>query len=70
MRLQIAGETILIREAIGETPDQLMIYLPDRKLLLPADNYYHAFPNLYAIRGTPYRDVLEWAGSSSLRSGR
>ena len=63
VRLEIAGETMLIREAIGETPDQLMIHLPDRKLLLPADNYYHAFPNLYAIRGTPYRDVLEWARS-------
>ena len=63
VRLQIAGENVLIREAIGETPDQLMIFLPDRRLLLPADNYYHAFPNLYAIRGTPYRDVLEWVRS-------
>ncbi|WP_136656505.1 alkyl sulfatase dimerization domain-containing protein [Nitratireductor sp. XY-223] len=63
VRLQIAGETVIIREAIGETDDQLMIYLPDRKALLPADNYYHAFPNLYAIRGTPYRDVLEWSKS-------
>ncbi|MEX3009896.1 alkyl sulfatase dimerization domain-containing protein [Hoeflea sp. TYP-13] len=61
--LRIAGENVIIKEAIGETPDQLMIYLPDRKLLLPADNYYHAFPNLYAIRGTPYRDVLEWSKS-------
>lgn len=63
VRLKIAGETVVIKEAIGETPDQLLIYLPDRKLLLPADNYYHAFPNLYAIRGTPYRDVLEWSKS-------
>ncbi|MCP5001225.1 MAG: MBL fold metallo-hydrolase [Hyphomicrobiales bacterium] len=63
VHLQIAGENVIIKEAIGETPDQLMIYLPDRKLLLPADNYYHAFPNLYAIRGTPYRDVLEWSKS-------
>jgi alkyl sulfatase BDS1-like metallo-beta-lactamase superfamily hydrolase len=63
VQLEIAGETVLFREARGETDDQLMIYLPDRKLLLPADNYYHAFPNLYAIRGTSYRDVLEWSKS-------
>jgi len=30
---------------------------------LPGDNYYHAFPNLYAIRGTRYRNVLHWADS-------
>jgi alkyl sulfatase BDS1-like metallo-beta-lactamase superfamily hydrolase len=61
--LRIAGEKIVIKEAVGETSDQLMVFLPDRGVLLPADNYYHAFPNLYAIRGTPYRDVLEWAKS-------
>ena len=59
----LSGERVIFRHAIGETPDQLMIYLPDRKTLLPADNYYHAFPNLYAIRGTPYRDVRVWAQS-------
>lgn len=59
----LSGEKIVFRHAPGETPDQLLIYFPDRKLLLPADNYYHAFPNLYAIRGTPYRDVRLWADS-------
>ena len=24
------------------------------------DNYVGCFPNLYAIRGTPYRDVTVW----------
>ena len=63
VHLQIAGENLVIRQAEGETPDQLMLYLTDRDVLLPADNYYHAFPNLYAIRGTPYRDVLAWVDS-------
>jgi alkyl sulfatase BDS1-like metallo-beta-lactamase superfamily hydrolase len=31
--------------------------------LLPADNFYKAFPNLYAIRGTAYRDVTRWVKS-------
>lgn len=63
VHLQVAGENLVIRKAEGETPDQLMLYLSDRDVLLPADNYYHAFPNLYAIRGTPYRDVLAWVDS-------
>ena len=35
----------------------------EKKLLLPGDNVYKAFPNLYTIRGTLDRDVLEWARS-------
>jgi len=62
-RLTMAGERLRVLHAPGETNDQLAIYLPDRGVLLPADNYYHAFPNLYAIRGTPYRDPRLWASS-------
>ncbi len=32
-------------------------------MLLPADNFYKSFPNLYAIRGTAYRDVTLWVKS-------
>ncbi|MEZ6147044.1 MAG: alkyl sulfatase dimerization domain-containing protein [Planctomycetaceae bacterium] len=62
----IAGEPVIIQHAPGETTDQLFIFLKDRNILLPADNYYHSFPNLYAIRGTPYRDIQEWASSIDL----
>jgi alkyl sulfatase BDS1-like metallo-beta-lactamase superfamily hydrolase len=33
------------------------------RVLVSGDNYYHAFPNLYAIRGTTTRDVLSWVAS-------
>jgi len=33
------------------------------KVLIPGDNWYHAFPNLYAIRSTPYRDFAAWTNS-------
>jgi alkyl sulfatase BDS1-like metallo-beta-lactamase superfamily hydrolase len=59
----MAGEKIILQHAPGETADQLAVFLPDRKILLPADNYYHAFPNLYTVRGTPYRDPRKWADS-------
>jgi len=55
----IAGQTLTIFHAPGETDDHIYIWLPDRKILFCGDNYYMAFPNLYAIRGS-YRPVLRW----------
>ena len=46
--------------APGETPDHMIVWLPDIGVLIGGDNWYHAFPNLYAIRGTPYRDFAVW----------
>jgi len=47
----------------GETPDQIAVWLSGRRVLLPADDIYRTFPNLYAIRGTPPRDCRVWANS-------
>jgi alkyl sulfatase BDS1-like metallo-beta-lactamase superfamily hydrolase len=62
-RLVIAGVTLEIFHTPGETDDQLLIWLPEKRVALPGDNIYRAFPNLYAIRGTAYRDVLKWVAS-------
>ncbi len=59
----VAGIDIELVHAPGETPDQIFVWLPDKKVLLPGDNFYKSFPNLYAIRGTPYRDVTDWVES-------
>ncbi len=63
LELTIAGLRIVLQHAPGETDDQLHLWLPDAQVLLPADNFYRAFPNLYTIRGTPYRDVRSWVRS-------
>ena len=46
-----------------ETNDQLFAWLPKHKALMPGDNIYRTFPNLYTIRGTPHRDVKSWVKS-------
>ncbi|RJP44960.1 MAG: MBL fold metallo-hydrolase [Desulfobacteraceae bacterium] len=63
MELEIAGVRLVLIHAPGETPDQTIVWLPDKDALLCADNYYKSFPNLYAIRGTAYRDVTLWVKS-------
>ena len=47
--------------APGETPDHMVVWYADRKVLFSGDNFYRSFPNLYAIRGTEYRDFDTWA---------
>jgi len=55
------------------SPDQRInngiakVYFPQRSgaVFGAGDNFYKSWPNLYAIRGTPYRDVLAWINSLS-----
>lgn len=61
--LSVGGTTIELIEAHGETHDQLFVWLPARRVLLPGDNFYYAFPNLYTIRGTTPRPVADWIAS-------
>ena len=64
--MQLAGLEIQLLHAPGETPDQIAVFLPKQKILFPGDNFYHAFPNLYAIRGTSNRDTMTWVKSLDL----
>ncbi|HUR41453.1 MAG TPA: alkyl sulfatase dimerization domain-containing protein [Verrucomicrobiae bacterium] len=59
----VAGVRFTLQHAPGETDDTIYVWLPDKKALLPGDNFYKAFPNLYTIRGTPYRNPRKWADS-------
>ncbi len=62
----VAGIEFELVHAPGETDDQIFVWLPQRRILLPGDNLYKAFPNLYTIRGTSYRDPRLWADSLDL----
>jgi len=63
LSVEIDGIQVELLHLPGETPDQIGVWLPEKRVLLPADNVYQAFPNLYTIRGTSYRDVNEWIDS-------
>ncbi|MDW8274310.1 MAG: alkyl/aryl-sulfatase, partial [Chitinophagales bacterium] len=59
----VSGVHMRLFHAPGETPDHIIVWLPEMRTLLCGDNVYKAFPNLYTIRGTPYRDVNLWRQS-------
>lgn len=61
--LKICNIELELKLVPGETPDHIVVWYPEKKVLICGDNFYHAFPNLYAIRGTAYRDFDTWADS-------
>lgn len=63
------GVTLEFIQAPGETSDHMVVWKQNERLLFSADNYYKSFPNLYAIRGTRFRDFDSWADSLDLMAG-
>lgn len=63
LELVIGGLQLQLVSAPGETDDQIYIWIPEKKVLISADNYYPAFPNLYTIRGTTPRPIYTWIES-------
>ncbi len=61
--LDLDGVMARLIMAPGETADHIALWFPDSRVLIAGDNWYHAFPNLYAIRGTPYRDFAVWSAT-------
>lgn len=61
--LTVGGKRFELHEAFGETHDQILVWMPDAKLLMPGDNFYVSYPNLYTLRGTSPRPVRAWIAS-------
>jgi uncharacterized sulfatase len=62
-KINVAGIALELIAAPGETSDQLYCWFPAEKVVFTGDNFYRSWPNLYAIRGTAYRDVRSWINS-------
>lgn len=45
-RFTLGGKTFELYHAAGETPDHLMIWLPEERALFCGDLFYNSFPNL------------------------
>ena len=60
LKIKVAGISLELIHAPGETDDQIYVWLADRKILMCGDNIYKSFPNLYTIRGTWFRSLKNW----------
>lgn len=57
----IVGSTHFIMLHVGgETPDQSLIWIPEKKAVFIGDNYFTSFPALYTLRGTKPRWALDY----------
>src|SRR6185295_15162783 len=63
LELTIAGVRLQLLHTPGETRENISVWLPDRRVLMPGDDFYRAFPNLYPIRGTRLRAPEVWIAS-------
>lgn len=59
----IDGLTLQLVRAPGECDDEIFVWIKRDRVLCCADNFYACWPNLYALRGTPYRDIATWIDS-------
>ena len=63
LELTIAGVRVHLLHTPGETRENIAVWLPDRRVLLPGDDFYKSFPTLYAIRGARLRPIDQWIAS-------
>jgi alkyl sulfatase BDS1-like metallo-beta-lactamase superfamily hydrolase len=65
--IQIAGLKLHLQHAPSETDDEIVVWLPDNRVLLTAEVIQgECFPNLHTLRGTKYRDPVNWFKSIDL----
>jgi alkyl sulfatase BDS1-like metallo-beta-lactamase superfamily hydrolase len=63
LSLTLAGVRVQFLHTPGETPDTIAVWLPDKRVVMPGDNFFHAFPNVAPIRGAKFRSPDAWIAS-------
>jgi alkyl sulfatase BDS1-like metallo-beta-lactamase superfamily hydrolase len=59
--VEIAGVKLHLRYAPSETDDEIVVWLPETKVLQTAEVIQgETFPNVHTLRGTKYRDPVAW----------
>jgi len=63
LSLTIAGVGLQLLYTPGETMDTISVWLPEKRVLMPGDNFFRAFPNVAPIRGARLRTPETWIAS-------
>jgi alkyl sulfatase BDS1-like metallo-beta-lactamase superfamily hydrolase len=63
LKTTIAGVELKLIAVAGETQDVLLVWLPQKKVLIQIAILYEAFPALATMRGSRQRDPLDYVNS-------
>jgi alkyl sulfatase BDS1-like metallo-beta-lactamase superfamily hydrolase len=63
LSLSVAGVRLQLLYTPGETADTVSVWLPDKRVLMPGDDFLRAFPNISPIRGARLRSPEDWIAS-------
>lgn len=63
MDINISGVRLNLFTVPGETGDVLVVWLPEKKLMVQIANFYEAFPAITTLRGAYPRDPLFYIDS-------
>jgi alkyl sulfatase BDS1-like metallo-beta-lactamase superfamily hydrolase len=63
LSLMIAGVRLQLLYTPGEAIDTISVWLPEKRVLMPGDNFFRAFPNVAPIRGARLRTPEVWIAS-------
>ena len=61
--LTIAGVRLQLLHTPDETADAISVWLTEKRVLMPGDDFVRAFPNISPIRGARPRTAEDWMAS-------
>ena len=61
--IEIAGIQMRLIHTPGESPENLAVWIADKGVLLPGDDFYKSYPNLSPLRGLRLRPPETWIAS-------
>jgi alkyl sulfatase BDS1-like metallo-beta-lactamase superfamily hydrolase len=63
LMLTLAGVRVQLLYTPGETADTISVWLPEKRVLMPGDDFLRSFPNISPIRGARPRSPEDWIAS-------
>lgn len=63
LSLTVVGVRMQLLSTPGETADSISVWLPNKRALMPGDDFYRSFPNISPIRGARLRPPEDYIAS-------
>jgi alkyl sulfatase BDS1-like metallo-beta-lactamase superfamily hydrolase len=61
--IEVSGVRMQLIHTPGESPENVAVWIPEKDVLLPGDDFYKSYPNLSPIRGLRLRPPEKWIAS-------